>query len=255
VQLRTDWGSAVLRADGAPTPGDTWQREGQDMDGDDNGQRWTQRVQLRTDWGSAELRVDTAPATWDKWQIEVDLGQLKVMESVPHVSVLVEALGDEGIVRRMAEQIFGRVTAVFWSGDSSKTKRGGGQYARYRAEGTGLALSVERDGHLPVCGMVASGHGDQETVISIAYSVMRAHEQLKGKCVNCYIEPRAKEGNDHECDSYRDCSTRVFQGMQKLKRTPAMVRTQQANNRGGRNANRRDKAKLGQGSRNATHEW
>ena len=89
------------------------EREGQDMDGDDNGQRWTQRVQLRTDWGSAELRVDTAPATWDKWQIEVDLGQLKVIESVPHVSVLVEALGDEGIVRGMAEKIFGRATAVF----------------------------------------------------------------------------------------------------------------------------------------------
>ena len=74
--------------------------------------------------------------------------------------------------------------------------------------------------------------------------------------VNCHIEPRTKEGNDHECDSYRDCSARVFQGMQKLRRTPAMVRTQQANNRGGRNANRRDKAKMGgQGSRNATHEW
>ena len=228
-------------------------REGED------GQWWTRRAQLRTDWGSAELRAEMAPVTWDKWQLEVDMGQLKAMEVVPHVSTLVEKLGDERLVREMAGRIFERVTAVFPSGDSFKTKRGGEQYAKYRAEGTGLALSVEREGHLPVCGVVKSGHGDMETVISIAYAVMRAHEQMKGHCVNCHTEPRTKDGNDHECDSYRDCSARVWNGMQELKRTPAMVRVrthQQANNRGGRNANRRDKAKMGgQGSRNATHEW
>ena len=53
------------------------EREGEDQEGNDNRQRWTQWTQLRTDWGSAELRQDMAPATWDKWQLEVDLGQLK----------------------------------------------------------------------------------------------------------------------------------------------------------------------------------
>jgi hypothetical protein len=234
------------------------EREGEDEEGQDNGQRWTQRVQLRTDWGSAELRNDVAPATWDTWQIEVDMGQLKVMESVTHLNALVETLRDEGVIREMAGRMFERVTAVYWSGESFKAKRTGEKYAKYRVEGTGLALEVEREGHLPVCGKVVSGSGEQETVIAMAYAVMRAHETQKAKCVNCHVAPRTKEGgNDHECGNFRECSGRVWEAMQRTKRTPAAMRPQhqQANNRGGRNANRRDKAKAPQGSRNAAHGW
>jgi hypothetical protein len=233
------------------------ERDGEDMDGVDDGLQWTQRVQLRTDWGSAELRNDVAPATWDTWQIEVDMGQLKVMESVAHLSALLETLRDEGVVRQVAERLFERVTAVYWSGESFKAKRTGEKYAKYRVEGTGLALAVEQEGHLPVCGKVVSGSGEQETVIAIAYAVMRAQETQKAKCVNCHVAPRTKEGNDHECGNFRDCSGRVWDAMQMTKRTPAATRPHQhqANNRG-RNVNRRDKAKGGpQGSRNATHGW
>jgi len=231
-------------------------REGEDDDGEDNGQRWTQRVQLRTDWGSAELRADVAPTTWDTWQIEVDMGQLKAVESVAHLSALVEALGDEGVVSEMAGRLFERVTAVYWSGESYKARRTGEKYAKYRVEGTGLALAVEREGHLPICGKVVSGSGEQETVIAMAYAVMRAHETQKVKCVNCHVAPRSKEGNDHECNDHRDCNTRVWEAMQRTKAAPAAARPQhQANNRQGRNANRRDRAKAPQGSRNAIHGW
>ena len=99
------------------------------------------------------------------------------------MTALMRALGEEGLVREMAERIFGRVSAVFWSGDSFKVKRGGQQCAKYRAEGTGLALAVEQDGHLPVCGRVSSGESEQMTVIAIAYSVMRAHDTVRGECV------------------------------------------------------------------------
>ena len=45
--------------------------------------------------------------------------------------------------------------------------------------------------------------------------------------------------------------------MQQLKRMPAVIRPQQANNKHGRNGNRRDheKSKAAQGSRNAAHGW
>ena len=231
-------------------------REGVDEYGEETGQRWTQRVQLRTDWGSAELRNELAPATWDTWQIEVDMGQLKVVESVVHLSALVGTLGDEGVVREVAGRLFERVTAVYWSGESFKARRTGEKYAKYRVEGRGIALEVEREGHLPACGKVVSGSGEQQTVIAMTYAVMRAHETVKAMCVNCHVAPRTKDGNDHECGNHHECSGGVWEAMQQTKRAPVATRPQhQANNRQGRNANRRDKAKGPQGSRNAAHGW
>ena len=221
-------------------------RDGEDSEGEDNGMRWTQRAQLRTDWGSAELRNEVAPVTHDKWQIEVDLGQLKVMEGVGHVKALVGTLRDEGIVREMAGRLFERVTAVFWSGESFKAKQTGEKYAKYRAEGTGLALEVEQDGHLPECGKVVSGRGgEMETVIAMSYAVMRAHETQKTMCVNCHVTQRTKDGNDHECGNFRECSSRVWEAMQRTKRAPEAARPPQQLQRfrDGRSANRRDKAK------------
>ena len=47
-------------------------------------------------------------------------------------------------MREMAERKFGRVSAVFWSGDSFKVKRGGEQYANQvpagGGDGTGAAV-------------------------------------------------------------------------------------------------------------------
>ena len=232
-------------------------RDGEDSEGEDNGMRWTQRAQLRTDWGSAELRNEVAPVTHDKWQIEVDLGQLKVMEGIGHVKALVGTLRDEGIVREMAGRLFERVTAVFWSGESFKAKQTGEKYAKYRAEGTGLALEVEQDGHLPECGKVVSGRGgEMETVIAMSYAVMRAHETQKTMCVNCHVTQRTKDGNDHECGNFRECSSRVWEAMQRTKRAPEAARPPQQLQRfrDGRSANRRDKARV-QGGRNATHGW
>jgi hypothetical protein len=155
----------------------------------------------------------------------------------------------------MAGRLFERVTAVYWSGESYKARRTGEKYAKYRVEGTGLALAVEREGHLPTCGKVVSGSGEQETVIAMSYAVMRAHETQTAKCVNCHVAPRTREGNDHECSNHRECKGRIWEAMQRTKVTPAATRPQQAHNRQGRNANRRDKAKGPQGSRNAAHGW
>ena len=71
---------------------------------------------------------------------------------------------------------------------------------------------------------MSSWEGEQTTVVAIAYSVMRAHDAVRGKCVNCHVEDRTREGNDPECASYRDCQDRVYTGMQATKRTPATVR-------------------------------
>ena len=102
----------------------------------------------------------------------------------------------------------------------------------------------------------AGGSGEQETVIAMSYAVMRAHETQKAKCVNCHVAPRTRDGNDHECSNHRECNARVWEAMQRTKVAPAAARPQhQANNRQGRNANRRDRAKAPQGSRNAIHGW